>query len=91
MQSHSSLTTVSTFREHDISASPPPVRASLAGGVNGSAGAGVGGAGGQPKPGPPVVAPKPSRLQARLAGAVANGSRTTSPAGTFFYIFSSTT
>ncbi|KAG8678457.1 hypothetical protein FRC08_017758 [Ceratobasidium sp. 394] len=85
--SHSSLTTVSTFKEQDIvrgPPSPPEVRIGLAS-------TGVGHDGGQDKalegdakgePAkvnghtkvPPVVAPKPKGLQARLAGAVAAGT-----------------
>jgi hypothetical protein len=79
MHSHSSMTTVSTFRERDIvkgPPSPPEVRVGLAGAgaeserdvrgavENGNGHARV----------PPVVAPKPKGLQARLAGAVAAGT-----------------
>ncbi|KAH7338228.1 hypothetical protein B0J17DRAFT_661550 [Rhizoctonia solani] len=56
--SQSSLTTVSTFKERDITSSPPIGRGGLANGSN--------------KPPPPVIAPKPAGLQARLAGAVAS-------------------
>ncbi|KAG8724053.1 hypothetical protein FRC12_024371 [Ceratobasidium sp. 428] len=70
LHSQSSLTTVSTFREQDIirgPPSPPEVRIGLAEGdvrvaLNGHTKV------------PPVVAPKPKGLQARLAGAVAAGT-----------------
>ncbi|CAE6445516.1 unnamed protein product [Rhizoctonia solani] len=67
--SQSSLTTVSTFKERDITSSPPSGRGDLA---NGSVR--------QETPvtptvrPPPIIAPKPVGLQARLAGAVAAGS-----------------
>ncbi|KAG9078332.1 hypothetical protein FS749_009686, partial [Ceratobasidium sp. UAMH 11750] len=85
--SHSSLTTVSTFKEQDIvrgPPSPPEVRIGLAStGVGHDGGQGKaleGDAKGEPAKVnghtkvPPVVAPKPKGLQARLAGAVAAGT-----------------
>ncbi|KAG9091520.1 hypothetical protein FRC06_000537, partial [Ceratobasidium sp. 370] len=87
LHSHSSLTTVSTFKEQDIARgppSPPEVRIGLAPtGTGDDAGQGKAVEGdvkgtptsvnGHPKV-PPVVAPKPRGLQARLAGAVAAGT-----------------
>ncbi|KAG9092887.1 hypothetical protein FRC07_011573, partial [Ceratobasidium sp. 392] len=82
--SHSSLTTVSTFKERDIvkgPPSPPEVRVGLtsAGTGNGTkvaeadVKAALGGVNGHSKI-PPVIAPKPQGLQARLAGAIAAGA-----------------
>jgi hypothetical protein len=83
MHSHSSMTTVSTFRERDIvkgPPSPPEVRVGLAGPGAGAEserdvrGAVENGNGHGHARVPPVVAPKPKGLQARLAGAVAAGT-----------------
>ncbi|KAG8705117.1 hypothetical protein FRC09_003154 [Ceratobasidium sp. 395] len=74
LHSQSSLTTVSTFREQDIvrgPPSPPEVRIGL---VTGEGAA----LNGHTKV-PPVVAPKPKGLQARLAGAVAAGGTNSVP------------
>ncbi|KAG8700203.1 hypothetical protein FRC09_006107 [Ceratobasidium sp. 395] len=75
LHSQSSLTTVSTFREQDIvrgPPSPPEVRIGLAEGDVRAA------LNGHTKV-PPVVAPKPKGLQARLAGAVAAGTGGSTP------------
>lgn len=69
MTSQSSLTTVSTFKERDITSSPP-----LSNGTPIPETGKPPGAAGRP---PPVIAPKPVGLQARLAGAVA---KTAAPA-----------
>ncbi|CAE6436311.1 unnamed protein product, partial [Rhizoctonia solani] len=67
MTSQSSLTTVSTFKERDITSSPPAASGSLANGSDKEEAPVVH----HTKPPPPVIAPKPVGLQARLAGAVA--------------------
>ncbi|QRV93312.1 protein phosphatase 1 regulatory subunit 37 [Ceratobasidium sp. AG-Ba] len=75
LQSHSSLTTVSTFKERDIvrgPPSPPEVTAGLED-VKAALENGTKAQNGHVKA-PPVVAPKPKGLQARLAGAVATGT-----------------
>ncbi|KAG8752504.1 hypothetical protein FRC11_008293 [Ceratobasidium sp. 423] len=73
--SQSSLTTVSTFKERDITFSPPIGSGGLANGSDKEEAPTVPNA----KPPPPVVAPKPLGLQARLAGAVAAGSAKPAP------------
>ncbi|KAJ1305225.1 hypothetical protein OPQ81_000254 [Rhizoctonia solani] len=68
--SQSSLTTISTFREQDITSSPP----TGSGGLSNASDKEDAPLIPNSKPSPPVVAPKPVGLQARLAGAVAAGS-----------------
>ncbi|EUC60325.1 protein phosphatase 1 regulatory subunit 37, putative [Rhizoctonia solani AG-3 Rhs1AP] len=75
MASQSSLTTVSTFKERDITSSPPTGNGSLANGLDNEEAPVVLNA----KPPPPFIAPKPAGLQARLAGAVAAGNAKPAP------------
>ncbi|KAF8754716.1 Leucine Rich repeat [Rhizoctonia solani] len=67
--SQSSLTTISTFKERDITSSPPTGSEGLANGSDRQEKLATS----STKPPPPVIAPKPVGLQARLAGAVAAG------------------
>ncbi|KAF8714653.1 Leucine Rich repeat, partial [Rhizoctonia solani] len=74
--SQSSLTTISTFKERDITSSPPTGSEGLANGSDRQEKLATS----STKPPPPVIAPKPVGLQARLAGAVAAGSAKPTPA-----------